>query len=110
MLVCLASVGAFIFTEIHHFNPVWVFLSLISIGFFAGVAEEYRKQLRSARFVAFLCGWLFINCVVVVAILSSFSWLYLIPALLAEQALFYMTAYWIFGLHPPLHNRGRGTS
>ena len=110
LLVCLVGVGAFVFAEIHHLNPVWLFLSLISIGFFAGVTEEYRKELRSAPFFAFLCGWLFVNCIVVVTILASFGWLYLIPALLVEQVLFYITAYWIFGLLPPSRNRRRGVS
>ena len=110
LLVCLVGGGAFAFAEIYHFNPLWVFLSLISIGFFAGAAEEYRKELRSPRFLAFLFGWLLVNCIVVVTILASFGWLYLIPALLMEQFLFYMTAFWIFGLRPPLRNRGRDTS
>ena len=110
LLLCLVGIGTFVFTEIHHFSPVWVFLSLISIGFFAFAFEEYRKEFRSPRFVAFVCGWLFVNCVVVVTILGSFGWLYLILALLLEQFLFYMTAYWIFGLEPPSRSRGRGTS
>lgn len=101
LLVCVVGVGAFIFAEIHHFNPLWVFLALLSIGFLAFAAEEYRNKLRSAPFIAFVCGWLFINLIVVVAILSSFGWLYLIPALLLEQFLFYMSAYWFFDVLPP---------
>jgi hypothetical protein len=109
LLVCAVAGGAFVFAETRHFNPLWVFLALISIGFFAGATEDYRKELRSARFIAFLSIWLLVNCLVVVSILASFGWLYLIPALLLEQVLFYMTAYWIFGLQPPSRNRGRKT-
>lgn len=98
LLVCIMGLGAFAFAEVHHFSPLWVFSSLISIGFLAGVSEEYRKELRSAPFFAFTCGWILVNCLLVVTILGSLGWLYLVPALLLEQALFYLTAYWAFGL------------
>ena len=110
LLVCVVGVSAFVAAEIYHLNPLWVFLAIISIGFFAFVREEYRRELRNARFVAFVCGWLLVNCIVVVSVLASFGWLYLIPALLLEQFLFYMTAYWIFGLEPPSRNRGSRSS
>jgi hypothetical protein len=105
LLVCILGVGAFAITEARHMSPGWVFFSGISIGFVAMAREEYRKEFRSVRFVAFVCGWLVINLVVVVAVLGSFGWLYLIPALLLEQFFFYMTAYWLFGLEPPLRRR-----
>jgi hypothetical protein len=102
LLVCVVGVGAFVIAEIRHTNPTWVFLSLISIGFVAFARGEYRKEFRSVRFVAFICGWLVVNVVVVVIVLGTFGWLYLILALLLEQFLFYMTAHWLFGLRPPL--------
>jgi hypothetical protein len=107
LLVCILGVGAFVVTEIRHVSPMWVLLSLISVGFFVGVREEYRKEFRSVRFIFFVCGWLVINMAVFVVVLGSFGWLYLIPALFLEQVLFYMTAYWLFGLQPPLSRRGR---
>jgi hypothetical protein len=106
LLVCVVGVGAYVIADIRHINPAWVFLSLMSIGFFAFASEEYRKEFRSVRFVAFVCGWVVVNLVVVVVVVGSFGWLYLIPALLLEQFLFYMTAYWLFGLPPPLSRRG----
>jgi hypothetical protein len=106
LIVCALAVGAFMVTEIRHISPVWVFLSLISIVFFVGVREEYRKEFRSARFILFVCGWLVINMAVIVVVLSSLGWPYLIPALFLEQAVFYMTAYWLFGLQPPFRRRG----
>jgi len=109
LLVCILGVGAFVVTEVRHVSPMWVLLSLISIGFFAGVREEYRKEFRSVRFIFFVCGWLAINLVVFVVVLGSFGWLYLIPSLFLEQVLFYMTAYWLFGLQPPLRRRDRQT-
>lgn len=89
-------------TEARHVSPMWVFLSGLSLVFFAWVGEEYRKEFRSVRFIFFVCGWLVINLVVVVVVLGSFGWFYLIPALFLEQVLFYLTAYWLFGLRPPL--------
>ena len=101
LLLCIVGVGAFIFAELHHINPLWIFLTLLSINFFAFAAEEYRDKLRSASFIAFVCGWIFINLIVVVVVWGSFGFLYLIPVLLLEQVLFYMTAYWFFGVLPP---------
>jgi hypothetical protein len=107
LIVCVLLLGAFLVTEVRHISPMWVFLSWVSIVFFAGVTEEYRKEFRSVRFIFFVCGWLVVNMAVFVVVLSSFGWLYLIPALLLEQVLFYMTAYWLFGLQPPLRRRER---
>jgi hypothetical protein len=104
LVVCVVAVGAFILAEIRHINPMWVFFGLISIGFLVGVREEYRKEFRSSRFILFVLGWLVVNMAVIVVIVSSFGWIYLIPALFVEQVVFYMSAYWLFGLQPP----GRG--
>jgi len=108
LTVCVVALGAFLVAEIRHVNPLWVFFGLISIGFFAGVREEYRKEFRSVRFVFFLLAWLVINMAVIVGVLASFGWLYLIPALFLEQVLFYMTAYWLFGLERPSRRGRRG--
>jgi hypothetical protein len=101
LLVCALGLGAFAVAEIYHISPLWVFFGLISAGFFAGAREDYRKEFRSPRFIAFVVGWLFINVMVVIFFVSRFSWFWLIPALLFEQALFYMTAYWLFDVPPP---------
>jgi len=101
VLVCVLFVGAFIVAEIYHVDPLWIILSGISVGFFAGAREDYRKEFRSRRFVAFVCGWVVINAIVFIVFLGFFGWLWLIPALLLEQFLFYMTANWFFGLPPP---------
>lgn len=101
LLVCAVGLGAFAIAEVRHINPLWVILSLASLGFVVGAREDYRKEFRSVRFVLFVCGWVVINVVVVVIVLGSLRWLYLIPVLLLEQFLFYMTAYWLFGVQPP---------
>jgi hypothetical protein len=102
LLVCILTGGAFLLADIYHVNPLWVIVSFISVGFFAGAREDYRKEFRSAHFVAFVCGWVVINAAVFVIVLGLFGWLWLILALALEQVLFYMTAYWLFGLRPPL--------
>jgi hypothetical protein len=107
LLVCIFGGGAFLLAEIYHVNPLWIFVSLISVVFVVGAGEEYRKEFRSVRFVAFVSGWVVINAAAFVLILGLFGWLWLIPVLLFEQFLFYMTAYWLFGVRPPLGGRGR---
>jgi hypothetical protein len=101
VLLCVLGAGAFIVADIYRVSPLWVMVSLISVGFFAGAREDYRKEFRSPRFVAFVCGWVVINVIVFIVLLSLFGWLWLIPALLLEQFLFYMTAYWFFDVPPP---------
>jgi len=101
VLLCVLGVGASIAAEIYHVNPLWVMVSFISVVFFAGAREDYRKEFRSLRFVAFVCGWAVINVIVFIALLNLFGWLWLIPALLLEQFLFCMTAYWFFDVPPP---------
>ena len=101
LLVCVFGVGAFVVANIYHISPLWVFFGLISVAFFAGAREDYRKEFRSPRFVAFVIGWLVINVIVVMFVVGAFGWLWLIPALLLEQFLFYMTAYWLFDVPPP---------
>jgi uncharacterized membrane protein YqgA involved in biofilm formation len=101
VLVCILGIGAFLLADFCHVNPAWVFVSLICVLLFAGAREDYRKQFRSRRFVAFLGGWVVINVGVFIVFLSLFGWLWLIPALLLEQLIFYMTAHWFFGVAPP---------
>ena len=67
-LVCVLFVGAFIVAEIYHVDPLWIILSWISVGFFAGAREDYRKEFRSPRFVAFVCGWVVINAIVFIVL------------------------------------------
>src|SRR2546423_2904891 len=81
LLVCVICVGAFIVVIVRHMNPAWVFLSFISILFFAWAGEEYRKEFRSIRFIFFVCSWIVINMFVFVVILVSFGWFWLFPAL-----------------------------
>jgi hypothetical protein len=109
LIVCVLGVGAFAITDAYNINPMWVLLSFISVGFFAMAREDYRKEFRSVRFLLFVCGWAVINMAVIVIVLGFLGWLYLIPILFLEQVLFYMTAYWLFGLEPPLR-RGRPKS
>lgn len=109
-MICALGVGAFIVADMHHVNPLWLFLSFISIGFVAWAREEYRKEFKSIRFLIFLFGWLVVNFVVVVVVLSSFGWLYLFVALFVEQVLFYMSAKWFMGLPLPSRDRSIGNS
>lgn len=102
ILVCVVGVGAFVLADIYHISPLWLFFGLISVGFVAGAREDYRKEFRSPRFVAFVAGWLVINVAVVILVVGRFGWLWLIPTLFFEQVLFYMTASWLFDVPPPL--------
>jgi len=105
LLVCLLGCGAFLLADIYHVNPFWVLFGLASVGLLVGAREDYREQFRSPRFVAFVCAWAVINIGVIILCVSLFGWLWLIPALLLEQFLFYMSVYWFFGVNPPSTRR-----
>jgi len=101
LIVCIVGGAAFFLAEAHNINPLWVIVSFIAVGFIAGAREDYRREFRSVRFVAFVCGWAVVNVIIFIVVLGLWGWLFLIPALFLEQVLFYMTAYWLFGLPPP---------
>ncbi|HXJ87642.1 MAG TPA: hypothetical protein VMS18_12545 [Candidatus Binatia bacterium] len=88
-------------------NPMWVFLPLLSLGFFAQVGWDYRYEFRSLRFSMFFFGWLLINAFVFLFVVANFGWLYWVAALIVEVFVFYLTAYWLFGLTPPLRPRSK---
>jgi uncharacterized membrane protein len=101
LLVCVIGVGAFALADIYHVNSLWIFFGLVSVGFFVGAREDYRQQFRSPRFVSFVGGWAAVNIGVILVCVSLLGWLWLIPALLLEQFLFYMSAHWLFGVDLP---------
>jgi hypothetical protein len=105
MVACVLMFGAYLFVKIHHNSPLWVFFSMLSIIILAGIREEYRKELRSPRFVFFVLGCLVINVVVIVVVASFLGWVYLIPALLIEQVAFYMAVERLFGVKPARRRR-----
>lgn len=69
-MVCVIMLGTFLIVKIHHYNPVWSFFIMISIIFLAGIREEYRKEFRSPKFVFFVLGWVVINVIVIILVLS----------------------------------------
>lgn len=105
LAACAVVGGAFLFTESHHMNPMWVFLPLISFGFFAQVGWDYRREFRSVSFCLFFSSWLLIHMLSFLFVVGTVGWLFLIPTVLIEIFLFCLTAYWLFGLSPPLRLR-----
>jgi len=61
VLVCVLGGRAFPLAHIYKVNPLLVLYGLISVGFFAGAREDYRKQFRSPRFNVFACCWVVID-------------------------------------------------
>ncbi len=100
LIICIVGVGAFVISEARHISPMWGFFGLLSIGFFAGVGWDYRSEFRSFRFVLFFSTWLLLNFVIFCAT-RVLGWLYLV-AVFIELVLFYASAYWLFGLQPPV--------
>lgn len=103
LIACVVMLGAYLFVKIHHYSPLWVFFSMLSIVILAGVREEYRKEFQSPRFIFFVLGCLVINMIVIVVVATVFGWVYLIPALFIEQVVFYMSVDRLFGVKPSRH-------
>jgi hypothetical protein len=74
-------------------------------GILCGRQRRVLKGTSLRSVYLLVCGWLVINMAIIVVVLGSFGWPYLIAALRVEQVLFYMTAYWLFGLRPPSRHR-----
>lgn len=102
LLVTAVGVGTFLAADIYHVNPLWVFVVILSAYFFADIGWEYRKEFRRPLFVLFLCVWLLLHSAVFVFVGDSFGLFWYPVAVFIELFLFYATAYWFFGLDPPL--------
>jgi hypothetical protein len=98
LITCAIMVGTFIFTEIHHHNPLWTFVTMVSIVLLVLIRQKYRQEFQLPRFVFFVLVCLAINIVVIVVVLTSFGWLYLFPVFFLEQVLFYMLIDRLFGI------------
>jgi hypothetical protein len=66
---------------------------------------DYHKEFRSFRFVFFFCTWLLLHLAIFVLVLNHLGLLYYPGAAFIELFFFYATAYWLFGLQPPLHRQ-----
>lgn len=105
LLLIVVAVGAYFLADKYRIDSVWVYLGEISVGFFATVGWDYRKEFRSIRFVIFFCFWLFAHLCIFVFVVAYLGWLYWLLALTVELFLFYGTAFWLFGLLPPGRRR-----
>jgi hypothetical protein len=104
LIVCVLGGGAFIIAEIRHINPTWAFLSLIFMGFFAGVSEGYRREFQCVQLIFFVCGWLHKHGRNRGR--PRFLWVTVFDSSSTRGAgFFYMTANWLFGLRPPSRRR-----
>jgi hypothetical protein len=105
-LVVVVGGGMFVTADVYHVNSLWVFLVMLSVGFFGAVGWDYRKEFRRPLFVLFFCVWSLLNFAVFIFIRNYFTLLCYPVALFVEFCLFYATAYWLFGLRPPLARKG----
>jgi hypothetical protein len=101
LLVGGIGVGAFLAADKYHVDATWVFVILLSIGFFAGVGWDYRREFRSPTLVLFFVAWLLLHSLIFVLVVGLLSWLYYVGAVFLELFAFYASAFWLFGLNPP---------
>jgi hypothetical protein len=93
--------AAFLLADAYHISPAWVFVVWLSVGFFAAVGWDYRKEFKSGSFVLFFAAWLLLHSVIFALVATYWGWLCYLGAAFVELFFFYATAFWLFGLRPP---------
>jgi hypothetical protein len=110
LLIILVGAGAYFLAAKLGINSVWVYLTSVSVAFYATVGWDYRKELRSVPFLAFFIGWLAIHLTVFIFVVTRLGWLWWVGALFLELFFFYATAGWFFGLKPPGNRRANDST
>jgi hypothetical protein len=105
LLVIVLGGSGFLLADKYHIDPAWMLLAWVSVGFFAAVGWDYRVQFRTPSFIFFFAAWLLLHLLIFAFVISRFGWLYWLVALFVELFFFYATAYWLFGLQPPVRRR-----
>ena len=101
LLVVALGIGSFFAADAYHISPIWALLGWLSVGFFATVGWDYRKEFRSLAFSSFFIAWLVLHSLILVFVLGYFAWYWYIAALFLELFAFYASASLLFGLRPP---------
>lgn len=103
--VALVVIGlgtvAFLLADAYNISPAWVLVVWLSVGFFAAVGWDYRKEFKSGSFVLFFAAWLLLHSLIFAVVTTYWGWLFYLGAAFVELFSFYATAFWLFGLRPP---------
>ena len=108
MLVVVLAVGSFFAADAYHIGVIWIAAFWLSIGFFATVGWDYRREFRSARFVFFFMAWLVPHLLIAIFVLTYLGWFWYAAAVVVELFLFYLSLSLVFGLKPPRRRRRVG--
>jgi hypothetical protein len=101
LLVVILGIGSFFLADRYHVDLIWPILGWISLGFFAALGWDYRREFRTAAFTSFFLSWVLLHSLVFVLVLGYLSWIYYIVAVPLELFAFYASASLLFGLKPP---------
>jgi hypothetical protein len=101
LLIVALGIGSFFAADAYHISSIWVLLAWLSVGFFATVGWDYRREFRSIPFVFFFLAWLILHLLILVLVLGYLAWYWYIAALFLELVAFYASASLLFGLQPP---------
>lgn len=99
-LVSAGLVAAFAVLDALHGNPIAVFVAVIAVVFVLSAKREFRREFRSPKFIMYACFWAGVYMVLFVVVLSTWGWLFLVPAFFGIQVVFYLTTDWLFGARP----------
>lgn len=108
LVVVASGIGSFFAADAYHINSMWVLLAWLSVGFFATVGWDYRREFSSLPFVFFFIAWLMLHLLILVLVFGYLAWYWYFAALFLELFAFYASASLLFGLQPPLRRRGPG--
>jgi hypothetical protein len=71
----VAGVGSFVAADVYHLNTIWILVAWLSVGFFATVGWDYRREFKSAPFGLFFFVWMVIHSLIVLIVFMYLSWL-----------------------------------
>lgn len=98
LILVVISVAAFIFADIFHVNPAWVFLAGNSVAMIPLFVRNFRGQVKRPSFLAFLAGWAIVHGFLMLALMTWVPLLYWIPVLGLEMFAGYIAARLLFGV------------
>jgi hypothetical protein len=102
LLIIALGMASFFAADVYHVGLTWVVYGWLSIGFFANVGWDYRREFKSIAFVFFFGAWLCLHSLMFAFVRGYLNWYWYIPLLLLELFVFYASASLLFGLDPPV--------
>jgi len=103
LVVCIVAVSSFVFAQIFHVNPIWIFFAGNSILMIPMFVREFRAFWKDPAFIAFFLVWMIVHGLLIVCLMRWSELAFWPVFILLELSAGFVTAHWLFGV--PLNTR-----